>query len=48
MVIDKTVRIQPKHPAGSNEYRAVIKHDSPELALEFLDFFNSVVGKGKA
>lgn len=46
MVIDaKTVRIQPKHPPGTQEHRAVIKHNSPGLALEFLNFFKSVIGK---
>jgi sugar-specific transcriptional regulator TrmB len=46
MIIDeKTVRRQLGHARGTQEHRAVIKYNSPELALKYLNFFKSVVGE---
>jgi sugar-specific transcriptional regulator TrmB len=46
MIIDeKTVRRQLGHMRGTQEHRAVIKYNSPELALKYLNFFKSVVGE---
>lgn len=47
MLIDgKTIRVQLGHLPGAEEHRAVIKHDSPEVAATFSSFFDSLVGKG--
>jgi len=46
MVVDgKTVRIQLEHLPGNKEHRAVIKRNSPELAVTFLNYFADTVGK---
>jgi phosphatidylserine/phosphatidylglycerophosphate/cardiolipin synthase-like enzyme len=47
MLMDgKTIRVQLDHMPGTEEHRAVIKHNSPELAAAFSNYFESVIGKG--
>ncbi|MGB5925041.1 MAG: hypothetical protein WBH01_02980 [Dehalococcoidia bacterium] len=47
MLIDgRTVRAQLGHVAGTQEHRAVVRHDSPEVAARFSDYFDYLVGKG--
>jgi hypothetical protein len=47
MIIDgKTIRMQLGHLSGIKEHRAVIRHNSPELAATFSHYFESVVGRG--
>ena len=49
MVVDrKTVRVQLEHPPGSEEHRAVVRHNSPELALTYLNCFDSSVKTERA
>jgi len=49
MVIDgKTIRAQLGHVAGTQEHRAVIRYDSPEVAARFWDYLDNLLGKGAA
>jgi phosphatidylserine/phosphatidylglycerophosphate/cardiolipin synthase-like enzyme len=47
MLIDgKTIRAQLGHVAGTQEHRAVIRYDSPEVAARFSDYLANLIGKG--
>jgi len=49
MVVDqKTVRVQLEHRPGSEEHRAVVRYNSPELALTYLNCFDSAVATKRA
>ena len=48
MLIDgKTVRVQLGHLSGNKEHRAIIKHNSPEVAATYSRFYESIIEEGE-